>query len=241
MMKLIGKAVGVFRANLDAVVLAGLAVVLLSGWVFVEIADEVIEGEADKWDRLILESLGGRADGWDPIGPAWLEDFWRDITALGSGGVTVLITGAAGVYFVLRGRYGLLYLTVGTYAGAGLLTWVLKLLFGRPRPETMTELARATSGSFPSGHSLVAMVVYLTLGVLLASSDSRLRFKLYYVLLALTVVFLVGVSRAYLGVHYPTDILAGWSLGLVWAVVCWIILYKLNKRAAGSRGAGESA
>jgi len=218
------------RERLDIVVLAGLAVILLSGWIFIELADEVVEGEAQKWDQLILQSLSESGEKWDPIGPPWFEEFWRDMTALGSVGITVFVTTAVTVYFVLLRKKSLIYLVLGAYAGAGILALVLKALFERPRPETLTELARVTSASFPSGHAMVAMVVYLTLGVLLASSESRLKFKLYYILLALTVVFFVGISRVYLGVHYPTDILAGWSLGVVWAVLCWMILYFLRDK-----------
>jgi len=214
--------ISVMRKNLDLVILIGIGLVFLSGWVFLEVADEVVEGEAQRWDELIMHLIGGRGD-WDPVGPQWFEDLWRDITALGGVGITVLITVAAVLYFVLGGRWAPAILVAATYAGAGVLTFWLKTLFARPRPETMTDLARVASASFPSGHAMVSIVVYLTLGALLASAESRLRFKLFFVFAALSVAFLVGVSRVYLGVHYPTDILAGWSLGLLWASLCWII------------------
>jgi len=129
------------RERLDIVVLAGLAVILLSGWIFIELADEVVEGEAQKWDQLILQSLSESGEKWDPIGPPWFEEFWRDMTALGSVGITVFVTTAVTVYFVLLRKKSLIYLVLGAYAGAGILALVLKALFERPRPETLTELA----------------------------------------------------------------------------------------------------
>jgi undecaprenyl-diphosphatase len=115
------------------------------------------------------------------------------------------------------------------------LSVALKALFRRPRPEVVPHLMRAYSSSFPSGHSMISAVVYLTLGVLLAQLVHRRLLKFYFLMLAVLLTVLVGVSRVYLGVHYPTDVLAGWTAGLVWAVLGWLVQRALQRRGQVER------
>ena len=89
--------------------------------------------------------------------------------------------------------------------------------------------------SFPSVHSLMSAVVYLTLGALLARMVARRRLKFYVLTLAVTLTGLVGISRVYLGVHYPSDVLAGWCVGLSWASLCWLVGRKLQRQGAIER------
>ncbi len=125
----------------------------------------------------------------------------------------------------------LVLLVVATVGGL-LVSLLLKNFFARPRPEFAAPDTYVLTASFPSGHSMLAAVVYLTLGVLLARTSDRYRYKLYFVLMALLVTILIGLSRIYLGAHYPTDVLAGWSIGLIWALACWLAAYFLQKRGA---------
>jgi undecaprenyl-diphosphatase len=110
------------------------------------------------------------------------------------------------------------------------LSSALKALFRRPRPEVVPHLMRVYSSSFPSGHSIISAVVYLTLGALLARTFRQRRFKFYFLAVAVVLTGLVGVSRVYMGVHYPTDVLAGWTAGLVWATLCWLVDRHLQRR-----------
>jgi undecaprenyl-diphosphatase len=100
----------------------------------------------------------------------------------------------------------------------------------RPRPDIVPHIVYASSTSFPSGHSMMSAVTYLTLGALLARSQARKRLKAYFLLLAAFLSLIVGVSRVYLGVHWPTDVLAGWTAGTVWAMLCWVATRWLQRR-----------
>ena len=106
--------------------------------------------------------------------------------------------------------------------GGGLISHGLKIYYARERPDLL-PLADTMTPSFPSGHSVLSAVVYLSLGVLLAQIAFKRRVKAYFLTVALVLTFLVGISRIYLGVHYPTDVLAGWTVGLVWALGCWLV------------------
>jgi undecaprenyl-diphosphatase len=123
-------------------------------------------------------------------------------------------------------------LLVVATAGGLLVALLLKGLFDRPRPPFDSGAGYIATSSFPSGHSLLSAIVYLTVGALLARATSRYRVKLYFLTVAMLVTFLVGISRIYLGVHYPTDVLAGWSVGLIWALLCWLVAQYLQKHGA---------
>ena len=220
------------RANTDLVMLVTMAVIVVSGWLVAELADEVLEGTTQEYDEWVLRQLRTPGDMTDPLGPEWFEDMWRDVTALGSITVLALVTVACAGYLAMRGRYRMLALLAATTGGGLIVALLLKNLFARPRPEFGSAATYVTTASFPSGHSMLSAVVYLTLGVLLARTTTRYRFKLYFITLALVVSMLVGLSRIYLGVHYPTDVLAGWSFGLIWALLCWLVAQFLQRRGA---------
>jgi undecaprenyl-diphosphatase len=219
------------RQNVDLVMLAALAVVVVGTWAVIELADEVLEGNTQRYDEWVLRRLRSPDDPTKPIGPAWFEGMWRDLTSLGSAAVLTLVTLACAGYLLIAKRYRTLIVLAVVVVGGVVLTFFMKTLFARPRPEYASGMADIVSASFPSGHSMLSAVVYLTLGVLLARTTSALRYKIYFLSLGLLVTLLVGVSRVYLGVHYPTDVLAGWSAGLTWALLCWLVVCFLqNKR-----------
>jgi undecaprenyl-diphosphatase len=107
---------------------------------------------------------------------------------------------------------------------------LLKDLFGRPRPDLVPYAAYASNSSFPSGHSMMSAITYLVLGALLARSQERKLLKAYFLVTAAFITVLVGISRVYLGVHWPTDVLAGWTAGAVWALLCWLLARWLQSR-----------
>jgi len=196
----------------------GLAV-LLGGFGFV--ADEVIEGDTVTFDHAVTMVLRDNGDILDPIGPPWLEEAGRDITALGSFAVLAIIVSLVVISLLLiRRPLAAVYVGVAVVGGTVLST-TLKQMFDRPRPE-MLQAMRVFTSSFPSGHATVSAVVYLTLGVLLAQLCTQRNLAILCIGAAVFLTLIVGISRVYLGVHYPTDVIAGWSLGAAWSLVCWV-------------------
>ncbi len=216
----------------EVTVLVMLALIVSGIWAFMEIAEEVLETEPVSMDQRIMNLIWKGPS--PPIGPDWLEDMARDITSLGSYTILVLLGGSVTVYFGLKRRFDLMALTVAAVAGGALMSAGLKLAFARERP-AIDHLVRVATYSFPSGHAMLSTVIYLTLGTLLATAEREKRFKIYLLGVAVLVAVLVGLSRIYLGVHYPTDVLAGWIAGAVWAILCLLVAHWLRRYTAGRR------
>ena len=224
--------------QLEATVLIAALGVLLAFFGFITIAEELGKGELAHFDEWLLHLLRVPGHPHNPIGPAWLPEVAQDITALGGRTILIAVTLFAIGYLVLERKYGAMWLVGVATAGGGLLSAGMKQLFGRERPDLVPHLVAVTSPSFPSGHSLLAAILYLTLGALLARFAARRRTKVYLLTVALFATFMIGSSRVYLGVHYPTDVLAGWCAGLVWALSCWLVARYLQARGAvGKTGA----
>lgn len=201
-----------------------LSLVLLGGglWLFLEVADSVLEGEARTVDETLLLAMRTAGDVSNPVGPPWLEEMGRDVTALGGIFVLVLVVSTVLLYFFLMGmRRNSLFVGLAVVGGS-LLSVFFKAGFDRPRPTLVPHESHVYSASFPSGHSMMSAVVYLTLGVLLARVHDRYVLKVYFLGLALFLTGAVGLSRVYMGVHWPTDVVAGWAAGAVWAMACWL-------------------
>lgn len=209
-----------------------IALVLVMGgiWAFVAIAEEVIEGETHSFDKAILLAMRNANDPVDPLGPKWLEELARDFTALGSVGITMLITLAVAGFLLLQSRRRATLLILAAVGGGLLISALLKQGFDRPRPDIVPHVAYVYTASFPSGHSMMAAVTYLTLGALLARVQPRRQLKAYLLMIAIVLTLLVGLTRVYLGVHWPTDVLAGWTAGAAWALICWLAARWLQHR-----------
>lgn len=205
--------------RLTLIVLGGVATLVL---LFAKIAEEVMEGDTGGLDRKLLLLLRNPADLSDPLGPRWLEEMMRDFTALGGVGVLVLIVACVSGFLALTGRRRAAIVVVAAVGGGLLMSSALKHGFSRPRPDLVPHGSLVYTSSFPSGHSMMSAVVYLTLGALLARTQGATRVKLFIMGAAALVTLLVGFSRVYLGVHWPTDVLAGWVIGSAWAVLCWL-------------------
>ena len=194
------------------------AVMLLT---FLQIADEVGEGSTHGFDSVILYSLRVPGHPETPIGPWWATTMATDITSLGSISVlSIIVLLVFGLIIALRRPREAFLLLAATAGGVG-LTGVLKDFFQRDRPPLVLHLAPAINASFPSGHATLSATVYLTLGALIAHFVHSRRIRIYALSAAVILAVLVGCSRVYLGVHWPTDVLAGWCVGAAWALFCW--------------------
>jgi undecaprenyl-diphosphatase len=200
-------------------------------FVFIKLASEVMEGDTLAFDTHVLRALRDARDVSKPIGPTWLPGVAMDLTALGSPTVIGLLVFAVTGFLLLQRMYRHALIVLGAAVSAWGLEWLLKAIFGRARPSVVPHLREVFSASFPSGHALESAAVYLTLGAMLMRlAEGRLT-KIYCLAMAMLLTLLVGASRVYLGVHYPTDVLAGWIVGLLWASVCWIAARRLERRA----------
>jgi undecaprenyl-diphosphatase len=209
--------------------LISLAVVTAGVWGFVELTDEVMEGTTEPLDRAIVLAMRSPHDSSDPRGPRWVEETGRDVTALGGVAVLVGTTAATLGYLLLQRQVTAALLVVSAVTGGIVVSFALKGILARPRPDLVPHGSYVYTSSFPSGHAMLSATTYLTLGALLARLHSRRRMKAYIMLWAVVVTVAVGVSRVYLGVHWPTDVLAGWTLGACWALLCWTVAYQLQR------------
>ena len=224
-----------FRLN-EAAPLLSLAAVSFFAWAFVEIAGEVLEGDTTRFDRTLLLALREANNPADPIGPTWLEEAARDMTALGGHLVLTLVTLATLAYLTMTRKTHAALLVIAAVGGGMLLSTALKVGFERPRPDLVPHAARVYTASFPSGHAMLSAVTYLTLGALLARVQPQRRLKAFLLGLAVIITIMVGASRVYLGVHWPSDVLAGWCVGAAWASLCWFIALQLQRRGQVETG-----
>lgn len=229
------------RRPRTALLFWGLLLAAAGAGGFVYLANAVRAGDTLALDRWAVRAMRTAHDAAVPIGPRWLPETSRDATALGSIGVLSLLTLAIAGYLWLDRKFWMtLYLLAATATGLG-LSLGLKHLFDRPRQTLVPPLSHAYTTSFPSGHSFLAAVVYLTLGALLATVITRKRLQVYVIVVAVTLTIMVGLSRLYLGMHYPSDIVAGWMAGAAWAVLCWVLARWLQRHHRLETPAAPSA
>ena len=190
------------------------------------------EGETHDFDTRLLLALRNPADPSDPLGPGWVEELMRDVTALGGLGILAGLTLAVAGFLWLQGNRRSMWLMLLAVAGGQAMSTLAKAGFDRPRPDLVPHGMQVYTASFPSGHSMMAAVTYLTLATLVARVQPTRALKAYVLTLAVLVTVAVGVSRVYLGVHWPTDVLAGWAAGAAWALGCWLIARWLARRGA---------
>jgi len=231
----------ILSRSLELDVLATIFIFAAASFTFLKLLSEMREGDTHSADQAILLALRDPNDLSNPIGPQWVETMCRDLTSLGSPTVLALIVIAAVSYLWIDGKRAVALFVVAAVAGGAVLEGLLKLGFARPRPELVSHLVNVDSFSFPSGHATMATITYLTLGVLLARVQKRRRMKLYLLAVASILALLVGFTRVYLGVHWPTDVIAGWCIGTAWALGCWLLATWLQDRGAFERDDASAA
>lgn len=199
-------------------------------FIFGKLASEVAEGDTFAIDKAIVTGLRTAADAGIPIGPHWLQAWMTDFTALGGAPVLTLITVVVvGLLMALRKFRMAGFVALAISSGA-ILSVAIKAVFDRARPEIVPHLVEVTSPSFPSGHAMNSSIVYLTLAVLLARSQNSRRVQVYLISVAIALALTIGFTRIYLGVHWPTDVLAGWSVGAAWGAICSLLAKWLQRK-----------
>ncbi|WP_207062844.1 phosphatase PAP2 family protein [Motiliproteus sp. SC1-56] len=226
-------------ANLELSLLLMVLVIGGGAWGFIKLAEEVREGETQNLDEALLLAMRNPADLHDPIGPKWLEELGRDFTALGGMGVLTALTLAVIGYLLLVKKHRTALLVAAAVGGGMILSLLLKYGFDRPRPDLVPHESYVYTTSFPSGHSMMAAITYLTLAALLARVENQRRVKLYFIALAALLTIAVGISRVYMGVHWPSDVLAGWTAGATWALACWQLGRWLQRRGKIEQAGSE--
>lgn len=208
-------------------------------FLFLTLAGEVMEGDTQAFDVRIVRALRSVDDPARPIGPAWVETALIDVTSLGSsfvlGLVVLIITG----YLLLEARYLTAVMVLATSISGEIINEILKLLFERPRPTVVPHLRNVVSASFPSGHAMQSAIIYLTLGALLMRVVEGRITKIYCMGVAIFLTLIVGITRVYLGVHYPTDVVAGWLLGFLWASITWLATRRFERTVSRERAQAE--
>lgn len=207
-----------------------VAIVALGALGFLYIGHEVGENEFQRFDTSILLALRNPADLSDPIGPAWFEESVLEMTALGGYTLIISIMLAVVGFLCVARLYGpalFVFLSIGS---GWLVSQSLKGFYGRPRPDIVPQLDIVQTASFPSGHAMMSTVVYLTLAAVIARLTPDGRLRAYVIFIAILISLLVGLSRMYLGVHWPSDVFAGWALGAAWAGLSWLVVSALRGR-----------
>jgi undecaprenyl-diphosphatase len=222
------------RLLFELAVIAGLA------WLFLEIADAVTRNATQSFDDSVLLALRTDAAGKDPVGPPWLQSALVDLSALGSGGVTALVTVLVFVFLLLARKPRLAVMVAVCALGAFGVMTAFKQMFGRGRPVVVEHIGVTGGLSFPSGHASISAALYVTLAVLLASGLRELRLRVYVVSVGVGLAVLVGFTRVYMGVHYPSDVVAGWAVGLFWALLCGMASRLLQRRGVVEQGSETS-
>ena len=198
----------------------------LTALLFLWLWSEIAEGEINTVDRAILLAFRRSADLQTLAGPTWLRQLMLDLTTLGGTTVLVLVIAGSAAFVYLKGAHRMALVILGATISGSLMVTLLKGFFERPRPTLVDHLVIEHSASYPSGHAANSAIVYLTIAVLFSRVEDSLRTRLFVLSVALLLTLAIGISRVALGVHWPSDVLAGWMFGICWACL-WALFVKL--------------
>lgn len=213
------------RRRPELIALAGFLLVACVVLIVAKLGSEIGEGEMPTFDATLVRAARGAVDG-----NSTLRSVMLDLTAIGDTTTLIVLTALIVGFFALGRDWATAsYLAVATGVGA-LATTVLKLTFQRARPDIVAHLVPTSTASFPSGHAMNSAVVFLTLAVILGRTVERRAQRVYLLAAAAMLVVAIGMSRIFLGVHWPTDVLAGWTVGAAWAMTCAMVMEALRRR-----------
>lgn len=214
------------QAPILSIVLAALVGAGL--YAFLAIADEVSENEIEQIDNYLFMLFRSPQDPSTPLGPEWLREAMIEITSLGGYPLLVIIVALVIGFLMISRLFGpalFVFLSIVSGTAVGQL---LKVLYDRPRPDLVEHLVTTHTASFPSGHATMSAVVYLTLAALIVQFVERTNVRVYVMTMAVLLTLAIGISRIYLGVHWPSDVAAGWALGVAWASLSVLVVRLLE-------------
>jgi undecaprenyl-diphosphatase len=193
-------------------------------WAFFTLGAEISEGDTSAFDRKLIRLLRHSDMGGQPIGPAWFKDSMRDVTALGGFTFLTLMTIVVvlSLFFHRKRREGIIVATTAISSQTSIE--ILTFLYDRPRPDPVLPQLHAYTASFPSGHTTESTAIFLTVATVIAALEANDNVKILIYAVAAFIIFAIGLSRVYLGMHWPTDVLGGWVLGTAWALAAWTAL-----------------
>lgn len=212
-LRTIGRHASSFYTALGIYLIGGATIAIACTALFVELASHVRSGATQRFDETVMQWMGAhRID--------WLERSLLEITALGTGLVVMMIVVISALFLIATQHRFSAFLLLVASGGGIVLNAILKSSFDRPRPQLFEWLTEPSSSSFPSGHAMSSAIVYFTVAYLIARLEKRRWMRAVTIIASLLLVLLISVSRLYLGVHYPSDVLAGMIIGLAWAGFC---------------------
>jgi len=217
-----------FGKRLGLRLVVGLTAAAATLFLFARLASETLEGDArqfDDWSRSAIHQFASPA----------LTSVMRIVTALGEPSLLFGLSLITAIGFAIAKRYRAMLLLVATMVGATVLDQVLKLSFHRARPEPFFEIPSPSSFSFPSGHALASFCFYSTITVLISRRTAYRSVRVVTWALAVLLVLLIGLSRIYLGVHYATDVLAGYSAAFIWVMIIATVDRNFKRKASAEK------
>ena len=209
-------------------VLLSMLFVMVGTAGFFALAGIVVQGSAQGLDDWGIRDLRRADDPAVPIGPRWLTVAAQDVTTLGGAAALFFVTAAVVGFLAFNRNFIALGFALASVVSGSCGIFCLKAFFERPRPRLVPPLDAVESFSFPSGHAMMSAVVYFTAAILLAQMTRRTRLRIFLLSTAALLTGLIGTSRVFLGIHYPTDVLAGWTAGTVWVSLCWLLARRFD-------------
>ena len=197
---------------------------------FMWIASQGTQSALRRMDERVLLAMRSAHDIDDPLGPPWFEEAARDVTALGGIPVLALVTLALCTSLLLLKQRRSAVLILLLASSSVVASSLLKARYDRPRPELVPHRLRVFTQSFPSGHAMVSSATYLTATAILTRRQRQTAIRRFLLFSAMLLVAAIGVSRVYLGVHWPSDVLAGWTAGGILALCFWMVCGRLERR-----------
>lgn len=209
-----------------------MGAIALAVLVLALIGATLARGHQFAFDRAIMLAMREPENIRVPEGPVWLKQVMIDATALGGETVLTLVVAITAGFLAIRRHWLTFWLVLGGTISGSWAVGLVKSIVARPRPVLIDHLVEVWSASFPSGHAANSATIYLTVALLLMQIVEGRSARWYLMSVAAVLVALIGISRVYLGVHWPSDVLAGWSFGALWALGWWSLGGWLRVRRA---------